>query len=162
MSKGVIENERLAAEAIRLSEIFRHEQHTAAGKEVKALDGLLIGLKKAQIAAGKLSPNDRMRIFGNPAEPTQLLDLIESTQAAISEPLPDKAKLENLYSTMAFQYQRITGKPETISRTDTPNLFQQFMAVIVCLINDAPETDWGDYVERTTQHYKRVGQKGKK
>lgn len=162
MSKGVIENERLAAAATRLVDIYQHEQHTPKAEERKALERLLAKLKDARNIANELAQNDRQRIFCNPAEPTPLLDLIEATQAAISEPLPGKAKLENLYSTMALQYWIATGKPATISRTDTPNLFQQFMAVIVCRINDAPETDWGDYVERTTQHYKRVGQKGKK
>lgn len=162
MSGGIIENERLAAAANSLVEIFRHEQHTPAGIEAKALGDLLNSLKKAQIAAGKLSPNDRMRIFSSPAEPTPLLDLIKATQAAISEPLTGKAKLENLYEAMAFQYRLATGKQATPGRTDTPNLFQQFMAVVVCRINDDPEANWGDYVERTTKAYNRAGQKDKK
>jgi hypothetical protein len=162
MNGVIIENERLAAAVTSLVDIFRHEQHTPKAEERKALERLLAKLKGARNIANELAQNDRQRIFCNPVEPTALLDLIRATQAAISDPLPGKAKQENLYNAMVFQYRLITGKPATISRTDTPNLFQKFMAVIVCCIDDAPASDWGDYVERTTQHYNRVILKQKK
>ncbi len=155
-------NEQLEAAASRLVDVFRHEQHNPEGAEAKALERLLDKLKQARTIAAKLSPANRMRVFNNPAQPTSLLDLIEATETAMAAPLPGKAKQENLYHAMAFHYQMITKRRPTLGRSSTPNLFQKFMAIIVCRIDGRPGDDWGDYVERTTQHYKRVVQNGKK
>ena len=161
-SRTALPNEALQRAANRLIYVFQHEQHNPPGEEMKALERMLAKLKQARMIASELSAANRVRVFDDPAEPSGLLDLIARTEQAIARPLPSKAKLENLYHTMAFDYQRIMNTAPTPSRTDDPNLFQRFMAVIVCGIEGRPLKDWEDYISRTTQHYRRVVQNPKK
>lgn len=152
----------LEAAAMRLIEVFRHESHNPQAEEVKRLERLLAKLKLASAIARDLAPNNKQRIFNHPVDQTALDLLITETEHAIAQPLPSKAKRENLYHALAFAYQVTTKKRPTLGRTDTPNDFQKFMAGIVAGIEGKPVEDWPEFIERTTQHYKRVVQKSKK
>lgn len=162
MSSTPFSSARLEAAAKRLIDVFRHESHNPKGEEAQKLERLLAKLKQASSIARELSLNNHQRLFGHPIEQTALDELIAETERAIEQPLPRKAKRENLYHAMAFDYELATRKRPTLGRTDTPNEFQQFMAGIVASIEGHHLEDWPEFVERTTQHYKRVVQNGQK
>lgn len=159
---SILNHERLEASIFNLVSVFKHEVHNPVAQETKALERLLSKLKQARLIAAELSPNDHARIFGDPVISDDLLQMITATEQAINEPLPAKAKQENLYHAMAFHYRIATGNKPTISRSETPTLFQKYIALIVCLIDDRPDYDYLHYIDRTTAAYKRLGQKSKK
>ena len=132
MSSTPFSSARLEAAAKRLIEVFRHESHNPQGEEAQKLERLLAKLKQASPIARELLLNNHQRLF------------------------------ENLYHAMGCDYELATRKRPTLGRTDTPNEFQQFMAGIVASIEGHHLEDWPEFVERTTQHYKRVVQNGQK
>jgi len=165
-SIAALKHERLQKAANHLIHVFQHETHNPQGQEAKALERMLASLKKARTITGELSPNNRYRIFGSPVDLNGLAEIIKATEQAIDEPLPSKAKLENLYHTMALDFELVSGIKPTLSRTDEPNLFQRFMAVVVCRVEGNSGHNWEQYISRTTKHYDRnikpVGQNQKK
>lgn len=153
--------DKLLERAAQLARVFRYESHNTPKQETENLEKLEQALKRARLAFNGLSPANKVRVLGYDAESLALDKLISDTQAALSKPLPKKSKSENLYQTLAFDYELITGEKPTIGRLETPSDFQQFMAVTLALIDGNEEHNWEQYTASASKAFQRLGQKPK-
>lgn len=137
--------------------------HTQQGRrksslrqEASAIERVINKLKSARLAYQELSTTNKYRILESKG--AELLNqMLEQATYCEQNPLPQKAKLENLY--LSFGYER-DQKGSQLNNLDEKD-FITFMAVIVRHIENELGTSVLDHEAKVTKQLKRVYKKAK-